>query len=212
VNDFSISLDGCCASLADKLSGSSGYFEKVVNNIRELSKQTYVTVGIVFTRENIRMATETVTFADSLGVSDIRVIPSAQYNQALSSLGALPDEFLSKYPILKYRIENVRCGKHVRGISWGDTNKCWLMLDDMVVCNGEHFPCIIYLREGGKAIGPVGDTIRKDREKFMCGHRPSNDPICRSNCLDVCIEYNKQASYFYSMRLAREINGPLSRV
>ena len=45
VNDFSISLDACCAEDGDKMAGGiKGAFDKVVENIRKLSAITYVTV------------------------------------------------------------------------------------------------------------------------------------------------------------------------
>lgn len=50
VNDFSISLDSGCCSIGDELAGVKGSWEKVVNNIREISKFSYVTVGMVFMR------------------------------------------------------------------------------------------------------------------------------------------------------------------
>ena len=84
-----------------------GAWNTVVENIRYLSSRTYVSVGMVFTEETIDTCVEDVMFADSLGVSDIRVIPSAQFNAALSKLMFLPPEILDKYPILRYRIINV---------------------------------------------------------------------------------------------------------
>ena len=54
VNDFSISLDSVCCSIGDKLTGGiKGSWNKVVDNIRELSKITYVSVGKVLTPENV---------------------------------------------------------------------------------------------------------------------------------------------------------------
>lgn len=177
VNDFSISLDSGCCSIGDKMAGNiPGAWEKVIENIRELSKITYVTVGVVFTDENVFDAHNTVRLADSLGVSDIRVIPAAQYNKALSLLSALPAGFIDRFPILKYRAENVKNGKHVRGIKHGG-NKCRLVLDDMAVAGGYHFPCIIYMREGGDPIGVVGEDMRKERESWMMNHCPDTDKI-----------------------------------
>ena len=93
VNDFSISLDSGCCSVGKKLTGGvDGAWEKVVENIRSISKFCYVTVGMVFTEENIGTALEDIKFADSLGVADIRIISSAQYNKAIEKLQELPKE------------------------------------------------------------------------------------------------------------------------
>ena len=79
VNDFSISLDACCADDGDKMSGGVvGSFEKVVSNIRYISKLTYVTVGVVLTQDNVQRTIDTIKLADSLGVSDIRIISASQ--------------------------------------------------------------------------------------------------------------------------------------
>ena len=83
VNDFSISLDACCASDGDIMSGTRGQFNKVAENIKYLSTQTYVTVGVVLTDQNQDQINKIIEFADSLGVSDIRVIPAAQNGNRL---------------------------------------------------------------------------------------------------------------------------------
>ena len=201
VNDFSISLDGGCCSIGDKMAGNiQGSWLIVVDNIRYLSKKTYVSVGVVFSDDNVSDAVNTVMYADSLGVSDIRVIPAAQYGKALKMLVNLPDDILSKYPILKYRIDRAKTGNIVRGIQQKVSSDsyipCRLVLDDMACAAGYHFPCIIYMREGGDPIGYIGDDIREDRYEWMLNHDPSKDPICSKMCLDVCVDYNTVANNY----------------
>jgi hypothetical protein len=195
VNDISISLDGACCSVGDKMSGGiKGSWEKVTANIRALSQLTYVTVGMVFTEDNVSTCVESVLFADSLGVSDIRVVPSKQYDQALILLSELPQEVLDKYPILKYRVNNIKAGQHVRGMKDTDADGCWLALDDMAIAGKYHYPCIIYMRVGGDPIGEVGPHMREERAQWIQNHNPKEDPICRSTCLDVCVFYNNVAA------------------
>jgi len=200
VNDFSVSLDSCCASIGDEMAGGiSGAWHHLIENIRKLSKITYTTVGIVITEDNLDKCVDTILFADSLGVSDIRVIPSAQYNRLLTAMKQIPDSILGKYPILRYRVNNVRAGRNVRGIKQTDCGKCWLALDDMAVANGYHFPCIIYMREQGDPIGRVGINMRKEREEWIKAHDCFSDEICKKNCLDVCIDYCNKAEEAPSM-------------
>lgn len=79
VNDYSISLDACCAEDGDRMAGGvKGSWDKVTENIRELSKLTYVSVGVVLNEINIEKTIDTIIFADSLGVSDIRIISASQ--------------------------------------------------------------------------------------------------------------------------------------
>ena len=202
VNDFSISLDSGCCSIGEEMAGGiRGSWDKVVENIRRLSQLTYVSVGMVFTKENFDTCVDDVMFTHSLGVSDIRVIPSAQYNKALSKLGELPSEVLDKYPILKYRINHIRQQVSVRELQSGDSHKCPLVLDDMAIAGKWHFPCIIYLREGGEPIGEIDPWMRERRKDWYDNHDTHNDRICSGNCLDVCRDYNNKVEEIYYGRI-----------
>lgn len=192
VNDYSISLDACCASYGYKMCGVDGMWEIVVKNIEEISKLTYVTVGMVFTDDNINEAVDTINFADSLGVTDIRIVSAAQYNAMVDNLSQVSSEVLNRHPILKYRVNHYLSSRNVRGMTKSDYKHCALVLDDSAVAGDYHFPCIIYLREGGDPIGRVGPNMRVERTKFFESHNTFEDPICRENCLDVCIDYNNR--------------------
>lgn len=190
VNDFSISLDACCSSFGQKMTGGiAGAWEKVVENISEISKLTYTTVGMVFTEETKGTVYDSVMFAHNLGVADIRVIPSAQDDETLEQLSSIPDDILEQHPILKYRVHNARIKRHMRGLSDSDPMHCYLMIDDMAVCGDYHFPCIIYMREQGDPVGKVSSDMRKERMEWIQTHDVRKDPICRKNCLDVCVDY-----------------------
>jgi len=191
VNDFSVSLDaGCCSVGTTMTGGICGAWEKASTTIKELSKLTYVTVGIVFNEINVSQAMETILYADSLKPSDIRIIPSAQFDKAICTLSNLPAEKIEKYPILKYRINRMLRGAHVRSINANDANRCPLVLDDVAVAKGYHFPCIIYMREHGEPIGKVSKHMRQERLAWCQSHDTHKDPICSKNCLDVCVAYN----------------------
>lgn len=198
VNDMSISLDACCTTVGQTMSGLPNKWEKVIENIKWLSERIYVTLGMVFTEANIDDCVNCVKFADSLGSADIRVIPSAQYNAALTMLKDLPKPLLDKHPILRYRISNINIGRHVRGLKNTDSKHCWLALDDMASAQGKHFPCIIHLREGGDPIGEINSNTRLDRKRWVENYNVLNDPICKQNCLDVCVDYNNKASMTHS--------------
>ena len=81
----------------------------------------------------------------------------------------------------------------IRGLKEGACDKCHLVLDDVASANGFHFPCIIYLREGGKSIGKMDETFREQRVRWHNEHEILKDPICSSNCLDVCQMFNNFA-------------------
>ena len=193
-NDFSISLDAADAATGDFMAGNiRGAWNKVTENIRFISNLTYVTTGIVLEPSNVTNFIEIVKFASSLGVADIRVIPSAQWNQPLNELSNIPSEILEKHPILKYRVGNFLSGKRIRGLSIDSAKSCPLVLDDSIIAGSNHYPCVIYMREGGKPIGEVCPNMRKDRLQWFKNTNPHNDFICKNNCLDVCVDFNKKA-------------------
>jgi len=194
VNDFSISLDACCSSTGDNMAGVKGKWQVVVDNIRMLSKLTYVTVGVVITPENLEESMQTIRFAHNLGVADIRIISSAQFNGGLDDLLGLEQALLESHPILKYRLGNMLNFRNVRGLEDCDTNKCFLVQDDMAIAGNKHFPCIIYFREGGAPVGTVGPNMRQERLEWFKAHNTKKDAICAANCLDVCIDYNNKVA------------------
>lgn len=195
VNDLSISLDGGCCAVGDKMAGCVlGTWHKAVKAIQEMSRRTYVSVGMVFTEENVASCVEAVLFASRCGVADIRVIPAAQYASALRSLIDIPDVILERYPILQYRVQNAVCNKPMRGLGVTDSRRCCLALDDMAVAGNWHYPCVIYLREGGEPIGRIGRNMRQSRQRWVDLHDTLADPICSKNCLDVCVAYNNASA------------------
>jgi len=196
VNDFSISLDACCASQGDEMAGREGKFDRVVSNIRMLSELTYVTVGVVLTEENVGDVKDIVRFAHDLGVADIRIISAAQYNVLLEGVLGIEDDILEAHPILRYRVENIKEGRNVRGLSNKDPHTCHLAQDDSMVVGRHHYPCIIHMREGGAPVGDVGPNMRQERIAWMKTHDPHQDPICKANCLDVCQDYNCRVQEF----------------
>jgi molybdenum cofactor biosynthesis enzyme MoaA len=202
VNDFSISLDACCASMGDAMAGGMfGAWKHLTDNIRRLSKRTYVTVGVVVTKQNLADVHKIVEFAsNNLGVQDIRIISAAQRGCKNEGLVDIPQEILDKHPILKYRFNNVCSGSGVRGINDTDNQKCHLMMDDMACLDNHHFPCIIYMREGGDPVGSVVgksmEDIRKERLEWINTHNTHCDKICKNNCLDVCVDYNNRVESY----------------
>lgn len=196
VNDFSISLDACCAQDAEKMSGGICVIDEVADNIKWLASKTYVTVGVVLTNENYSAMNDIIRYADSLGCADVRIISAAQENFLLEGVLKIEQDLLDKHPILKYRANNIQQGVGVRGLKDGDCGTCHLMNDDSVVAGNYHFPCIIYFREGGNPIGKVGPNMRQERIEWLNSHNTHNDPICKANCLDVCIQYNNKSESF----------------
>jgi molybdenum cofactor biosynthesis enzyme MoaA len=199
VDDVSVSLDACCSITGDKMSNTSGKFDRVVESIRFIADSgTYITVGIVLNQDNINEVNDTIMLAHGLGVSDIRVISVAQEDMSLLGHIDVPHEVLEAHPILKYRVENIKSGNGVRGLSANDSPKCYLVQDDSVVAGKYHWPCVIYMRELGQPIGDVGPNMREDRVRFFETFNPHDDPICKRTCLDVCVDFNNKCHHYRS--------------
>lgn len=200
VDDFSVSLDACCAEDVEKMTGGvKQAFEIVSKNIEWLAKRAYTTVGVVLTEDNVKDIEEIVKYASGLGVADIRIIPAAQCGQYIRDV-KIADELLNKHPILKYRVTNIQKGKSIRGLCDKDSSSCGLVLDDIAINHDKHYSCIIYMREGGEAIGTVGKNMRQERLEWYSRHDSHKDPICKKNCLDVCIDYNNVFAEYHLSR------------
>lgn len=185
VDEFSISLDAHTAAVGDAMAGGiPGAWERVVGTIEYLSQRAYVTVCIVVAEQNRADAVSTVMLAHRLGVSDIRVTTPAQ-DRTQARL-ELPAEVLLKYPILRYRMT----GDRVRGLTAANTHRCHLCKDDVTVGGQWHWPCAVYMREGGRPIGRMGEDVRAQRERWCNEHDTHTDPICRKYCLDCMSAYN----------------------
>lgn len=190
VNDFSVSLDACCSDDVQRMSGGRASLDVIEQSIRFLAQNSYVTVGVVLTSENEGHVLDTVSYARSLGVHDVRVITAAQHNAALPAFSE------EKMPILRYRAQRAKLGLGVRGLSPSDCHRCYLAIDDSVIAQKYHFPCVIHMREGGNPIGRVGPYMRQDRIAWSERHDTHKDPICKSNCLDVCVDYNNRVEHY----------------
>jgi MoaA/NifB/PqqE/SkfB family radical SAM enzyme len=193
-------LDACHPLLADSIARVNHQWEKIVQNIRQLSKITYVTTSIVLSNENAGQANEIISFANDLGVADIRFVTASHDEQLMLKLKDVPSGMLDKYPILKYRVNNLRFGRQVRGLQSSDTHRCYLVLDDSVVSGKWHYPCGVYLREGGTPVGEVNPCMRRQRIEWMISKDTHADQICRQFCSDMYADYNNKFEEFLQVR------------
>ena len=93
---------------------------------------------------------------------------------------------------MRYRIKNLKVGRRIRGLQPADTHKRYLVLDDNVVAGKWHYPCGVYLREGGKPIGKINPSMRRQRIEWLNTKDTHTDEICRQFCSDFYVEYNNK--------------------
>jgi hypothetical protein len=48
------------------------------------------------------------------------------------------------------------------------------------------------MREHGNPIGKISQNMRQERVNWLKNHNTWLDPICKKNCLDVCIQHNNK--------------------
>jgi molybdenum cofactor biosynthesis enzyme MoaA len=163
-------------------------FDTVVNNIRELSKQIYVNVGVVFNDDNIKLYKDILNFISELGANDIRIMTSTKYNEIVKF--DVSDQLLSKHPILKFRVKNFNEGLNMRGSDLSDTSKCHLVRDDLTIFGEDYYPCAVYIREKGNPIGKFSENNVHEREEWFKNHNSHKDPICQQFCMDFKCRFN----------------------
>ena len=182
---FSISLDDYDFDILKK----RGYknIETVISNIILLSENTYVNVGVVIDKLNCDRIESIVDYILSEGANDIKLSVSTKDN-VFPEFG---NKDYSKYPILNYRVTRFREGKFMRGIPDEDNFKCELVKNDISIVGDKHYPCLVYAREGGVALGELNEHVYEDRVYWYDRHETMNDPICKKYCMDFKCEYNR---------------------
>lgn len=185
VDLFSISLDDYDVEILKR----RGYRKpsKIINNIKLLSKEHYINVGLVIDSLNCSRIENIIEYILSLDANDIKLSVSTKDEV----VPIFNKEYLN-YPILNYRVNRFKQGKNMRGIENEDFNKCGLMRSDISIVENKHYPCLVYARENGNAIGLLDDDIKKQREDWYETHQPNLDPICKKYCMDFKCEFNKE--------------------
>ena len=158
--------------------------ELVVETITELAKSKYVNAGLVVDALNVARIESIVDYILSLGVADIKI----------STVGGVKPVFskgYSEYPILSYRVANFNEDRAMRG--W-PANQCALAVNDVTIAGDSHYPCLVYFREGGKAIGKLSENVKEQRELWAKHHNPQLEAICSKYCMDFKCEFNHAAT------------------
>lgn len=191
--EFSISVDSVDPEEADRLSGGrKQVLERVLETIRFIvSRGTKIYIGMTCAKGRAS-AKDTIQMIASLGVTDVKIMSLAQEREIVDT-SWMTDDLAKEYPLLAWRAANYRQGRDVRGLQPDDSAKCALVLDDVTIAGNKHYPCNVYFREGGAAIGTVGPAMIEARVGWFDQHDSHSDPICRTHCMDILKEYNNRA-------------------
>ena len=180
IDIFSISLDDYDQNILI----NRGYKNpsKIIETIRELSKNFYVNVGLVIDNINISRLEDIIDFILDLGVDDIKLSTNTK-NELIPKF----KKDYKEYPILNYRINNFKQNKQMRGFP---SKKCHIAKNDITIVGNKHYPCLIYFREGGKPINNLNKNVYEDRLIWFKNHNSQKDKICKKYCMDFKCEFN----------------------
>jgi MoaA/NifB/PqqE/SkfB family radical SAM enzyme len=186
VDKFSISLDDYDIDTLEE----RGYKKvgRVLRNIELLSKKYYVNVGLFVDKLNHDRIDDIIKFILSFGVKDVKISTSLKDDITPK----FDNSNYTQYPILNYRVQRFREGKTMRGLNEEDNFKCELSLSDISVVGRSHYPCLVYAREGGTAIGDMSGDVKADRLLWYTKHEPKKDPICKKWCMDFKCDFNRE--------------------
>ena len=195
VSDFSISMDSADPARADMLSGNSKNVLDQLKQTISLLSENNIAVYIGMTCGKNKTPTEmkeVVELAQTLGVFEIKIM-SLSNDINMVDVSWIEEKHKNTFPLLKWRANNYKNGRDVRGLIDSDCTKCAIVLDDVTIAGKKHYPCNIYFREKGTEIGEVNDNILSDRAKWFSTHNSLEDSICKNNCMDILREYNNRA-------------------
>ena len=195
MTECSLSLDTLDPVEADRLAGGrKDVLSRVTTTIQTLaSRGVRVYVGMTCCESSATGAgmKATVAKAADMGVTDVKIMPPVQEGDTLGTEW-LTEALAERFPFLAWRARNFKSGCGVRGMKSSDCSKCALVLDDVTVAGGKHYPCNVYFREGGKAIGEVGAGMLEERAAWYETHNSLEDPICSRMCMDLLRTYNNR--------------------
>ena len=177
---FSISLDDYDLDILK----SRGYKnpESIIETIKTLSKTHYVNVGLVIDSLNVDRIESIIDYIIELGVNDIKLSTSTK-DQLIPTF----TKSYEQYPILNYRVNRFKNNLQMRG---NPCKTCGICQNDVTIVGDKHYPCLVYFREKGEAIGTISDTMMEDRDNWSKSHDCMTDPICKAFCMDFKCEFN----------------------
>lgn len=184
IDMFSISLDDYDVDMLR----SRGYSnpEHIIDVIKSLSKTKYVNVGLVIDELNVDRLERIIDYILGLGVHDVKLSVSTRVT------GLLPQfsKTYEGYPILNYRVNNFKNKKPMRGYP---AQRCGIAKNDITIVGDKHYPCLVYFREKGQAIGNLNDPeLLQQRESWSASHDCLKDPICSKYCMDFKCDFNQR--------------------
>lgn len=216
LDEVRVSLDAEEPGLGAALTGRKAAWARAVETVRVLGAARttgapfFLIVNSVVGRENRARLVELVTFLLSLGVDDLKLITNVDEKDSLGDFpeaarvkegldACLATEPANAFPLLRRKLTTVFAPDAIglSRVAPHDDWRCFIPLTERTVDATSYYPCSVYLREGGAALGALTDapeTQRQRSARFVKEGRCLEDPICQRYCLHCTRAYNEAAN------------------
>lgn len=218
LDELRISLDTHDPSQGERLTQRPGAFAAAVRTLEALATarragtRFTLIVNTVVGLENRARLPEILRFLLRFAPDDVKLItevdqrghladfPGAEQVRAgLEAILAQAPE--GALPLLRRKVRTVFAPdaiglEGVRPREDGDW-RCYIPLTERTMDRTSYYPCSVYLREGGRPLGPLTDPPEVQRARaatFVREGRCLEDPICRRYCLHCTREFNVRAN------------------
>jgi pyruvate-formate lyase-activating enzyme len=217
LDELRISIDAADAVLGRALTALDGAWERSLATLRLLGHAKasdglplHLIANTVVAVDNRERLADIVRLLMSTGVDDIKLITEVDSKGFLggfdgrasvvaelrSILAAQPP---AAFPLLRRKLVSVFSTASI-GLETIDSRpgfRCYIPLTERTVDAVHYYPCSVYLREGGAALGRIDEPQAEQRRKtadFVLRSDCMADPICSAYCLHCTREYNVAAN------------------
>jgi hypothetical protein len=178
--------------------------------LRDAGARLFVIANTVVSHINRHDTPAIVRFLVDLGVDDIKLITVvderltlggfAEVTEVSAEIERLLDGCPAEaFPLLRRKLRTVFATQSIglERVAPDPDWRCYIPLTERTADAIYHYPCSVYLREGGAPLGRIDDppeVQRANTARFVRDGRCLEDPICRQYCLHCTREFNVAAN------------------
>jgi MoaA/NifB/PqqE/SkfB family radical SAM enzyme len=228
LTEIRISIDSHSDERFDTMAGVKGTFEKVVRNIREIVRlrdeenaDVFLVLNVCVGKVNLEELEKTLKFLIGLDPNDIKFLVIAQEKDFVVSSKTdklivelkekLNEHPLGQFTLLRDKIDNL-FNPNATGLRGKETQRvmehCFVPMTERTVDAKRYYPCSIYLRYYGEALGFVNEPYEMQQAKvmkFIKDHDCRKDPICSRQCTNCCKVFNEHSNQQMTLNPDRSI-------
>ena len=216
LDEIRISIDADDPRMGAVLTGNSHAWSRTIRTIKLLAESRarnpkfFLIGNTVVTKRNRLHVGRIANFLASLGLSDLKLIAAAQEKDDLGNFPEVGDivreleTIIQEYPSGKFDLfrRKIHTVFDSSAIGLEDVQpqknwRCYLALTERTVDSVYYYPCSVYLREGGRAVGTIDEPADLQRQKiadFVNNGNCLSDPICLKYCLYCTKNFNTAAN------------------